>query len=139
MQSITYEEITDFIEETVISAYFQKKIDKLNEVSLPQLLSRKNPSLLILKNLAAPEEFVAELLQAYLLPLEEILLGSLLERLAISICQRAFAGRKSAMQGIDLEFERNSRYYIVAIKSSPNWGNSDQIARMKLRELTEIR
>lgn len=35
------------------------------------------------------------------------------------------------MKSIDLEFERDGSYYIVGIKSGTNWGNSDQINRMR--------
>lgn len=42
-----------------------------------------------------------------------------------------YKGRKSAVAGIDLEFDNNGVRYIVAIKSGPNWGNSSQIAKMR--------
>jgi hypothetical protein len=53
-----------------------------------------------------------------------------LKGLALHIC-KSFAGRKSSADGIDLEFERDGTYYIVAIKSGPNWGNSRQISKMR--------
>ncbi|MFA7544129.1 MAG: PmeII family type II restriction endonuclease, partial [Candidatus Cloacimonadaceae bacterium] len=39
-------------------------------------------------------------------------------------------GQKSGILGIDLEFTRDDIRYLVAIKSGPNWGNSDQIRKM---------
>jgi hypothetical protein len=39
--------------------------------------------------------------------------------------------KKTNTIGIDLEFQKGNLYYIVSIKSGPNWGNSDQINRMK--------
>jgi hypothetical protein len=39
--------------------------------------------------------------------------------------------RKSATEGIDLEFERNDSLYLISIKSGPNWGNSSQIQKMR--------
>lgn len=62
---------------------------------------------------------------------EEGLFGDFLENLAIFINAKAFGGRKSAAEGIDLEFTRDAIDYIVAIKSGPNWGNSQQIKRMR--------
>lgn len=62
---------------------------------------------------------------------EEGMFGGFLEGLAIYVCQEVYGGRKSAAAGIDLEFEKDGTYYIVAIKSGPNWGNSQQIARMR--------
>jgi hypothetical protein len=38
---------------------------------------------------------------------------------------------KSSTEGIDLEFEKDNIRYIVAIKSGPNWGNSQQIKRLR--------
>ena len=46
------------------------------------------------------------------------------------MCGRVFDGRKSSAEGIDLEFERDTIYYLVSIKSGPNWGNSGQIKKM---------
>src|SRR5690606_19982322 len=51
--------------------------------------------------------------------------------LAIFINEKVYSGRKSAAQGIDLEFDLDGIRYIVAIKSGPNWGNSSQITKMQ--------
>jgi site-specific DNA-methyltransferase (cytosine-N4-specific) len=42
-----------------------------------------------------------------------------------------YGGYKSKLNSVDLEFERDETYYIVGIKSGTNWGNSDQISKMK--------
>ena len=57
--------------------------------------------------------------------------GDFLEMLAIWINGEVFGGHKSGITGIDLEFERDGVRYLVAIKSGPNWANSQQIARMR--------
>jgi site-specific DNA-methyltransferase (cytosine-N4-specific) len=60
--------------------------------------------------------------------------GNLLEHLAVFVCGKAFKGRKAEqglLKSVDLEFERNKKYYIVGIKSGIYWGNKDQIDRMK--------
>jgi hypothetical protein len=55
-----------------------------------------------------------------------------LEGVAIFVCQKVFGGVKSkVLEGIDLEFPKNGNYYIIEIKSGPNWGNSSQIKKMK--------
>lgn len=74
---------------------------------------------------------VKELLDAYLSSQEETIFGDFLEGLAIFICGKAFDGKKSAAEGIDLEFEREGIRYIVSIKSGPNWSNSSQINRTR--------
>ena len=40
-------------------------------------------------------------------------------------------GFKSQLPSLDLEFQRDGKYYIVGIKSSTNWGNADQLRAMK--------
>jgi hypothetical protein len=57
--------------------------------------------------------------------------GEFLEDLAIYICGQIYGGVKSARPSIDLEFRRDSVFYVVSIKSGPNWGNADQIRKMR--------
>jgi site-specific DNA-methyltransferase (cytosine-N4-specific) len=54
-----------------------------------------------------------------------------MEGFAIYISKTLYGGFKSDLRSVDLEFERDGRYYIVGIKSGTNWGNSDQINRMR--------
>lgn len=54
-----------------------------------------------------------------------------MEGFAIHISETLYGGFKSKLNSVDLEFEREGKYYIVGIKSGTNWGNSDQINRMK--------
>lgn len=57
--------------------------------------------------------------------------GNLLETFAIYVSSRTDQGVKSKLRSIDLEFRRGVTYYVVGIKSGTNWGNSDQIMKMK--------
>src|SRR5438094_2951327 len=58
--------------------------------------------------------------------------GKFLEGRGIFVAKEADrAHGKSNTPGIDLEFERGGKRYLVAIKSGPVWGNKDQIARMR--------
>ena len=57
-----------------------------------------------------------------------------MEELAIFVCKKVYGGHKAEQgkfRSIDLIFQKNGKTYIVGIKSGPNWGNSDQINRMK--------
>lgn len=56
--------------------------------------------------------------------------GDFLEGLAIWVNAQVFGGWKSGIAGIDLEFDSEGVRYLVAIKSGPNWANSQQKARM---------
>ncbi len=95
------------------------------------MLKRKNPYLFKAKNLITPQDLVKGFLDAHLSSQEETLFGTLLEQLAIYVCSQSCGGRKSATEGIDLDFVSEDTLYLVAVKSGPNWGNSSQIARMK--------
>jgi Type II restriction endonuclease EcoO109I len=110
--------------------FHQKRLDKLEALKLDQILRRKNPYLFRATAVETASELVRQLLDAHLSSTEEALFGDFLEGLAISVCLKAFGGRKSTTEDIDLEFERDGHRYVVAIKSGPNWGNSSQIRKM---------
>lgn len=98
---------------------------------MKKILTRKNPYLFRAKNQNTAHDLVKTILDAHLSSQEEGIFGGFLEELAIFICGKAYGGRKSSSEGIDLEFSKDKVTYIVSIKSGPNWGNSRQIARMK--------
>ncbi len=130
MKSITQQEITDYVEAN-IQDFHQIRLDKLQALKLMNLVKRKNPYLFKAKNINTAPDFVKTILDAYLSSQEEGIFGGFLEGLAIFICSEVYGGQKSSAEGIDLEFERDSIRYIVQIKSGPNWGNSDQIKKMR--------
>lgn len=132
MESLNHQEILDYVRISVIQPFYQLRLSRLEELSLHGVLKRKNPYLFKAKNITTAQDFVVELLQAHLSSQEETLFGTYLEQLAIFVCSRIYGGFKSSAAGIDLEFEREGVRYIVAIKSGPNWGNSDQLAKMRL-------
>jgi site-specific DNA-methyltransferase (cytosine-N4-specific) len=100
-------------------------------MSLFDVLSRKNPYLLKAKNIASPDELVRSIVDAFLSSQEETMFGNKLEAFAIYVSARLYGGFKSELPSVDLEFARDDVYYIVGIKSGINWGNSDQVNRMK--------
>ncbi|BAQ64482.1 PmeII family type II restriction endonuclease [Geminocystis sp. NIES-3709] len=125
------EDIINYVEGN-IDKFHQKRIKKLEELNLKQILKRKNPYLYKAKNILTAQDFVKNLLDAFLQSQEETLFGDFIEGLAIFVCQKVFNGFKSRrLEGIDLEFVKNDITYIVEIKSGPNWGNSSQIKKMK--------
>ncbi len=130
MKPITPKEITDYIE-TNIQDFYQKRLDKLENLTLMDIVRRKNPYLFKTKNISIAPEFVKNLLDDHLSSQEETTLGKFLEELAIFVSARVYGGQKSSAEGIDLEFERDSIRYIVSIKSGPNWGNSGQVKKLR--------
>lgn len=117
--------------ESQIPDFHMRRIEALRALKLDQVLKRKNPYLFKAKYVITASALVESVLSAYLSSQEETIFGSLLEQIAIFTCKQSFGGRKSAAEGIDLEFERDAELYIVTIKSGPNWGNSRQIAKMR--------
>lgn len=128
---LDYKTLSKFITENLVEPFYQDRFDKLDEVNLISVLKRKNPYLFRAKNVQTAEELVRQVLDAYLSSREETIFGGYLEQLSIHVCGLIYGGRKSSAEGIDMEFERDGNYYLVAIKSGPNWANSSQIARMK--------
>lgn len=131
MQNLTHQALTSYIGNNIIQPFYELRLSRLQELSLHNVLRRKNPYLFKAKNITTAQDFVTELLQAHLSSQEETIFGGYLEQLAIFICSREYSGFKSSAGGIDLEFEKDAVRYIVAIKSGPNWGNSMQIAKMR--------
>ena len=129
IRGVTNEEIISFIEPN-IKEFHQKRVENLLDLKLGNVLKRKNPYLFRAKNITTSQDLVKTLLDAHLSSQEEGIFGGFLEKLAIFICNKVYGGKKSSAEGIDLEFEKDGKHHIVSIKSGPNWGNSQQIARM---------
>jgi hypothetical protein len=130
MKKLVLTDVVNYVEEN-IGNFHQKRLDSLKKLKLITILKRKNPYLYKAKNILTAQDLVKGILDAHLVSQEEGIFGELLEGLSIFICNKVFAGNKSAAEGIDLEFERDKIKYIVTIKSGPNWGNSGQIKKMQ--------
>ncbi|MBN8722107.1 MAG: cytosolic protein [Acidobacteria bacterium] len=131
MSSSKYEQYFHYLGENVVIPFYEKRLEKLKKLSLKDILQRKNPYLFKAKNIMTAAEFVESILMAYLSSQEETIFGDLLEKFALYVSYIEYQGKKSNFKSVDLEFEKENVYYIVGIKSGPNWGNSDQIAQMR--------
>lgn len=130
MKMELYKTTVNFLEERMVE-YHKTMLNKIRSLKLKHILKRKNPYLFRAKGVEIAGDIVMSLLGATLSSAEETVFGGVLEELAVSICGVCFGGKKSAAEGVDMEFEREDKYYIVSIKSGPNWGNSSQIKRME--------
>ena len=124
-------ELEQYVEQN-IQGFHEKRFESLNSLKLATVLLRKNPYLFKAKNMYIAADFVRSLLDAHLSSQEETLFGNFLEGIAIFVCNQIYDGFKSRLRGIDLEFVRDDRYYIVSIKSGPKWANADQQGKMVL-------
>lgn len=129
MNQLNLNEVTRFEKEN-IGEFHERRAASLQALKLDEVLKRKNPYLFKAKNVNDAHDLVKLLLDAHLSSQEETIFGEFLEKLAIFVCKMVFGGRKSAAEGIDLEFSRADVLYIVSVKSGPNWGNSSQVKRL---------
>lgn len=130
VNKISIEGLQSYVENN-IGQFHKSRLDSIGKLKLEKILKRKNPYLYKAKNVLIAGELVKNILDAHLSSQEEGIFGNFLEGLAIHINHHVYEGRKSAAEGIDLEFDRDGKRYIVVIKSGPNWGNSRQIAGMR--------
>lgn len=128
--SLTNKDVLDYVSQH-IGEFHARRLQSLQTLKLESVLQRKNPYLFKAKHVMTGAELVKILLDAHLSSQEETIFGEFLEGLAVFVAGKTYGGRKSAAEGIDLEFEKDGVLYIVSVKSGPNWGNSQQIARMK--------
>ena len=129
MTTISDEQITAYVAAN-IGDFHEKRLERLNNLTLEKLLL-KNPYLFKSKNLITVYELVKSLLDAYLSSQEETLFGTFLEGLARFVALETLDVFPEQHAGIDLEFVKNGSYYIVQVKSGPNWGNKDQLATLR--------
>ncbi|MCA1593574.1 MAG: cytosolic protein [Acidobacteria bacterium] len=127
-----YQDYYKFLTENVVTPFYYERLMYLRcRMSLAGVLSSKNPYLLKAKNISSPDEMVRSVVDAFLSSQEETMFGNKLEAFAIHVSSVLYGGFKSELPSVDLEFERDGIYHIVGIKSGVNWGNSDQLNRMK--------
>lgn len=112
-----------------ISEFHESRINKLTELKLNDILKKKNPYLFKAKYLEKPTKLVENLVEAAMSSSEETIFGDWLEQLAIFIASEIFGGRKSAVEGVDLEMDKDGIHYLISIKSGPNWSNAGSMKK----------
>ena len=122
--------MSEFVRE-VMEDFYARRIERLETLELETVLGRKNPYLLKAAGISEADDLVSKLMDSHLATQEPGLFGTVMERIAIRVCADAYGGRKSGIEGIDLEFEKGDTKYLVSIKSGPNWGNSGSIQAMR--------
>lgn len=130
MKKLNLKDVKKYVEEN-IGTFHESRIEGLKTLQLSKVLLKKNPYLFKAKNTLTAQDLVQGIVDAFISSKEETIFGAFLEKLAIFVCEKVYSGKKSAAEGIDLEFEKDNIIYIVTIKSGTNWGNASQIAKMK--------
>lgn len=129
MNQINFSDVEKYIKDN-IGDFHIRRAESMRNLELRKIIARKNPYLYRAKNVALAQDFVKIVLNAYLSSQEETIFGEFLEGLARYVAKLSCGGIKSSTEGIDLEFEREEKRYLVSIKSGPNWGNSSQVKKM---------
>lgn len=120
-----------FVAENIEPLFHRRRLESLQTLKLQNVLKRKNPYLFKAKNLINAEDLVKSLVDAHLSSQEETVFGGFLEQVAIFCSQHTLKGRKSGIEGIDLEFEKEGTLYLVTIKSGPKWHNKSQLDKLR--------
>jgi len=129
MNEINLKHVAQYVEDNIV-VFHEKRLKSLDKLKLSDVLKRKNPYLFKAKNTETSEQIIRGIVDAHISSNEETIFGDWLEGLAIFVNQQVYGGWKSGIQNIDLEFDKDGIRYIVAIKSSTNWGNSSQVAKL---------
>lgn len=128
MNELDLDAVGAYASENIVD-FHQRRLKSLEQLKLRKLL-KKNPYLFRAKNITTAGDLISGLLDAFLSSSEEKLFGDFLEDLAIFIASQTCNGHKSTAPGVDLEFENKGIYYVVSVKSGPNWGNSSQQSKL---------
>jgi hypothetical protein len=131
MNKLNISELYNYVEKH-ISDFHQKRLFYVNtKVDFKKILEHKNPYLFRAKNVLTSQDIIKGFLDAYLQSQEETFFGEFIEELAIFVCDKVYGAKKSELTGVDLEFEKDNKIYIVEIKAGWNWGNSSQLKQLK--------
>lgn len=132
--AVTDEELVALIKQHVLSAFYERRTERLSKITARALLAKKNAYLFAIHAPKNVRDLAQVLLSAFVSSGDETVLGNLLEKFAIAIAAKVYDGRKATegvFTGIDLIFSRDSVKYVVSIKSGPDWGNASQITALK--------
>ena len=130
MTPLDMAEVDAYIQAHIGPLFHDKKLRKINELKLDDIIRRKNPYLFRAKGSISAHDFICSVLDATLSSGEESNFGDFLEGLVRFVAQKVYGGRKSGIKGIDLEFEDGDKKYLVSVKSGPKWGNAGQRAHL---------
>jgi hypothetical protein len=125
VKTIDIGKVYQFIQD-LMDDFYISKLNDLNNISLKELLKKKNPYLFSVRRILTAGELVKSLLDAKMSSSDEELFGTFLENLAIFIAQVTLDANKSSSHGIDFEYSKDKTRYLVTLKSGLNWGNSSQ-------------
>ena len=110
-----------------LTEFYASLTQKLNALSLDDVLKRKNPYLYRAKGLNNVTQIVDGILAAYVSSSEETIFGNAFEPLALAVS----GGQKAVTEGVDITVDRDNAIYSIAVKSGTSVFNADSRKRQE--------
>ncbi len=127
-------ELEDAIRQS-LDEFYKRRIKKLSELKLSDVLRKKNPYLLRAIGVLKASELVEEVLRAYMSSSDESIFGDAFFEPIARLCS---GGTVSPSEGVDVVVETDTAYKAFSIKSGPNIFNASQSKRQD-DEFTSLR
>ena len=99
----------------------------LQSVTVPELLSRENPYVLMRRGDGRADSLIRSLLEKQIGQWETRGVDDLLESLAIHVAKTAYGGWKSERAGVSLEFVNGNAWYVIALIPYPRYDEGNEI------------
>jgi hypothetical protein len=123
-------DLQSFVNDCMKRFYARRKAS-LASLNLLKILKRKNPYVLRAEGVRDPRELIEGLLDSHIKESDEGIFGeTVFEAVALWAC-RDHGGRKSGADRVDIEIHTPGKVKAIAVKSSPNWGNSSQWEQLR--------
>lgn len=117
--------------------FYERRKASLSSLNLRKILRRKNPYVLRAEGESDSDALVEGLLDSHIKESDEAIFGeTVFETMALWAC-RDRGGRKSGADSVDIEIHTAKKVQAIAVKSSPNWGNSSQWEQLR-RDLATL-
>lgn len=111
-----------------LTEFYTSLTKKLDELSLNDVLKRKNPYLYRAKGINNATQVVDGILAAYVSSSEETIFGNaFFEPLAVAVS----GGQKAVTEGVDITVDKDNTIYSIAVKSGTSVFNADSRKRQE--------
>jgi hypothetical protein len=117
------------------SSFYQSSMSRsaeYDELTLDRLLLSQD-NIFALRSLGSESagRMISYLMQSLEVKLDGRVIRNLLRELASYVAVQSGRATKSGITGIDIELERDSKRYLIAVKSGKAWGNATQHKKLR--------
>lgn len=117
----------------VVRNELAKYINSLYDIKfsvIEDIIRCSNIFKIVSEGLNDPRDVVRCMVKQHVLKSKETIFGAVPENIMLWLAARRYDAIKSSRPCVDFEYTLTRVFHVVSVKSSPNWGNSDQINRM---------